>query len=144
MSVFAKAWDLNTLNNHSLPALEKSFGLKFVAIGENSLTAEVVVQAEMLQPFGILHGGVSCLIGESLGSIAGNMCLADENKVVVGQNLYAQHIRSARQGDPLKATATALHVGRRSQTWETLIESQGKTIAKITLTLAVIDKPSRS
>lgn len=142
MQLFPESISLEDINAHWLPRVDRSLGLSVTEIGPASLTAELKVHEGVVQPHGILHGGVSCVIGESLGSVAGNMCLQDPTKAVVGQNLQALHLRPAPLGTTLIAKAEALHIGRRSQIWETEIKDKanGKLIARITLTVAVIDR----
>ena len=144
MSLFQEALTVEGINKNWLPQLEQSLGLQVTAIEGDVLKAEFTVKDLMLQPYGIMHGGISCMIGESMGSIAGNMCLKDPGHAVVGQNLQALHMRPARAGAVLEATTEALHVGRRSQIWQTQIREKltGKMIAQVTLTVAVIERGS--
>lgn len=144
MSIFHNMPGLSELNAQWLPKLDQACGVKIIEVGEQSLTAEFSVEPGITQPHGIMHGGFSCVIGESLGSIAGNMVLQNPKQRVVGQGLQALHLRPAAAGSLLIATAEALHLGRRSQIWETHIREQKsqRLIARITLTLAVIEEPS--
>ncbi len=144
MSLFQEALTVEDINKNWLPRLEQSLGLQITAIEGDVLKAEFTVKELMLQPYGIMHGGISCMIGESMGSIAGNMCLKDPIHAVVGQNLQALHMRPARAGALLEAITEALHVGRRSQIWQTQIREKltGKMIAQVTLTVAVIERGS--
>lgn len=143
MGLFPASMDLTALNRDWRPKAEISMGLQFVEIGENSITAEFTVSEAMLQPHGIMHGGFSCLVGEGLGSVAGNLCLKDSTLAVVGQNLQALHLRPAKPGDVLRARVQPVHVGRRSQIWETEIRDRrsDKLIARVTLTVAVVERP---
>lgn len=143
MSIFPVSLDLAELNRNWRPQAESSIGLQFVDVGENSITAEFTVGQAMLQPHGIMHGGFSCLVGEGLGSVAGNLCLKDPALAVVGQNLQALHLRPAKPGDVLRARVQPVHIGRRSQIWETEIRDRGsdKLIARVTLTVAVVERP---
>ncbi|WP_141731609.1 PaaI family thioesterase [Oligoflexus tunisiensis] len=143
MGLFPASIDLASLNRDWRPKAESSIGLNFVDIGENSITAEFTVGDAMLQPHGIMHGGFSCLVGEGMGSVAGNLSLKDPALAVVGQNLQALHLRPAKPGDVLRARVQAVHVGRRSQIWETEIRDQRseKLVARVTLTVAVVERP---
>ncbi len=140
MGLFPSGLSLDGLMQ-SLPQLEKSLGIVFTEIGERHLAIACTVTDMFLQPHGIMHGGVSCLIGESLGSIAGNLSLHGTAKRAVGQNLNALHLRPALPGTRLRAVAEALHLGNKTQIWEIGISDadKQKAIAKITLTLALID-----
>jgi 1,4-dihydroxy-2-naphthoyl-CoA hydrolase len=143
MGIFASDLDLAALNRDWKPAAETSLGLQYVAADEQSLTAEFTVSPSMLQPYGIMHGGFSCLIGEGLGSVAGNLSLKEPGMTVVGQNLQALHLRPAKAGALLQAHVQAVHVGRRSHIWETEIREKEsrKLVARITLTVAVVERP---
>ncbi|MCX6131783.1 MAG: PaaI family thioesterase [Proteobacteria bacterium] len=136
---------LEELNTQWLPKLEQNFGVQITAIDSESLSAEFSVGESMLQPYGIMHGGISCVIGESLGSIAGHLVLQNTNKLAVGQSLQALHIRSAQAGSVLEAKVEALHIGGRSQIWETQIREKAtkRLISKISLTLAVLEKQDK-
>jgi 1,4-dihydroxy-2-naphthoyl-CoA hydrolase len=140
MGLFPKDVRIEDVNAKWLSRMDKELGLILTEIGENTLTAELDVSEKNVQPFGIMHGGMSCVVGESLGSIAGALCLSDKTRTVVGQSLYAIHMRPAGLGMTLKAVAEARHLGQRSQVWEILLteKQQGKSISKITLTLAVV------
>lgn len=143
MGLFPASMDLEALNRDWRPKAEANMGLQFIEIGENSITAEFTVGEGMLQPHGIMHGGFSCLVGEGLGSVAGNLCLKDPGFAVVGQNLQALHLRPAKPGDVLRAQVRPVHIGRRSHIWETEIKDRrsDKLIARVTLTVAVVERP---
>jgi 1,4-dihydroxy-2-naphthoyl-CoA hydrolase len=143
MGLFPSSVVVADLNRDWRPKAETSIGLQFVEIGEDSIIAEFTVGDAMLQPHGIMHGGFSCLVGEGMGSVAGNLCLKDPALAVVGQNLQALHLRPAKPGDVLRARVRPLHVGRRSQIWETEIRDRrhDKLVARVTLTVAVVERP---
>lgn len=143
MGLFPASMNPEALNRDWRPKAESNMGLQFIEIGEDSITAEFTVGEAMLQPHGIMHGGFSCLVGEGLGSIAGNLCLKDPAFVVVGQNLQALHLRPAKPGDVLRARVKPVHIGRRSHIWETEIKDRrsDKLVARVTLTVAVVERP---
>ncbi len=143
MGLFPAKLKPETINERGLPEIDRFLGLRVTEVRENSIVATFTVGQQHLQPHGIMHGGISCVVGESLGSIAGGLVVHESGKTVVGQSLYALHMRPAKPGMTLELTAKALHTGRRSQIWEiNIVETlQRKPIARITLTVAVIDKP---
>src|SRR5690349_1438312 len=98
MSVFPPDLRVDEINAKWLPKLDKSLGLRVTAITGDRLSAELTVTEGLLQPFGVMHGGVSCVIGESLGSVAGGMSLTNPEMTVVGQSLYALHLRPVHLG----------------------------------------------
>jgi 1,4-dihydroxy-2-naphthoyl-CoA hydrolase len=92
------------------------------------------------QPFGLLHGGASVALAETLGSAAGNHCLDGERSVAVGLEISANHLRPMTQGWVI-GTARPIHIGRSTQVWDIRIESEaGQMICISRLTLAVVPK----
>ncbi|MBC7660518.1 MAG: PaaI family thioesterase [Chitinophagaceae bacterium] len=142
MSHFPADLNIDELNQSWLPKLDKSLGVKITAVRGDTLVSELTVTDLMLQPFGVMHGGVSCVLGESMGSVAGGMILKDPNLTVVGQSLYALHLRPVKLGMTLLIEASPQHIGKRTQIWDILLQDKetNKPTAKITLTLAVIEK----
>ena len=92
------------------------------------------------QPFGILHGGASVVLAETLGSVAGNYCLAEGEGYCVGLDINSNHIRAVSEG-VVTGTAKPYHIGRTTQVWHIEIHNEaGKLINVSRLTLAVIKK----
>lgn len=115
-------------------------GIVFTELGPDFLRATMPVDARTRQPYGLLHGGASVLLAETLGSTGGNLCVP-EGKVCVGLEINANHLRGVRDGI-VTGTARALHIGGRTQVWEIRIEDQIGALACISrLTLAVIPAP---
>jgi 1,4-dihydroxy-2-naphthoyl-CoA hydrolase len=114
-------------------------GFELIEVGEDYLVGTLPVDQRTKQPFGILHGGASCVLSESLGSIAGWMCIDPEKKRAVGLEINANHIRSATSGI-VTGTCKPLHLGRRTQVWQTdIVNEEGKLICTSRLTVAIID-----
>jgi len=90
--------------------------IRFVHIGDDTLEATMPVDHRTKQPFGLLHGGASVVLAESIGSVAGYLCTQGEQKVV-GLEINANHIRSAREG-LVRGVCRALHTGSRHQVWQ--------------------------
>ena len=112
-------------------------GIVFTELGEDWLRATMPVDARTKQPYGLLHGGASVLLAETLGSSAGMMSVRD-GEGVVGIEINANHLRGVREG-LVTGTARPLHVGRQTQVWEIRIEDErGKLVCGSRLTLAVI------
>ena len=90
------------------------------------------------QPYGLLHGGASVVLAETLGSSAGNLCVETGKQVCVGLEINANHLRAVRSGS-VTGTARALHVGRSTQVWEIRIEDEaGRLVCVSRITLAVV------
>ncbi|HEY0502747.1 MAG TPA: hotdog fold thioesterase [Lysobacter sp.] len=126
--------DLNAL---SAGTAMEPLGIVFTEIGPDYLRGTMPVDARTLQPYGLLHGGASVLLAETLGSSAGGLCVP-AGKGVVGIEINANHVRGVRDG-LVTGTARPLHVGGSTQVWEIRIEDErGRLVCVSRLTLAVI------
>ncbi len=136
--VFCAPVDLQLVNAMSRNTLIDHLGIVFTAAGDDWLQATMPVDARTKQPYGLLHGGASVVLAETLGSSAGNLCVDPAEQVCVGLEINANHLRAARSG-VVTGTARALHVGRTTQVWEIRIEDEaGKPVCISRLTLAVV------
>ena len=130
---------LEALNARSRGTLMEALGIEFTELGEGYLRATMPVDARTRQPYGLLHGGASVALAETLGSSAGAL-LAGGN-AVVGLEINANHLRAVRQGT-VTGTARPLHLGRSTQVWDIRIEDQtGQLVCISRLTLAVLPAP---
>jgi len=120
-------------------------GIKFTEIGPDYLKASMPVDQRTTQPFGILHGGASCVLSETLGSVSAWMTIDPGAYRAVGIEINANHIRAVTQGNVI-GTCTPLHVGKRTQVWQTDIteEATGKRVAVSRLTVAIIEQGTLS
>lgn len=132
---------LEQLNQWSEGTLMQPLGIVFSEIGPDFLRGTMPVDGRTRQPYGLLHGGASVALAETLGSTAGGMCVgADEG--VVGIEINANHLKGVREG-LVTGTARALHLGRSTQVWEIRIEDEsGQLVCISRLTLAVIRRRS--
>ncbi|WOS41078.1 hotdog fold thioesterase [Xanthomonas rydalmerensis] len=136
---FREPADLAVLNADCRDTLIAHLGIVFTEAGPDWLRATMPVDARTRQPYGLLHGGASVVLAESLGSTAGNLCV-EPGRICVGLEINANHLRSARSG-VVTGTARPLHVGRTTQVWEIHIEdAAGKPVCVSRLTLAVVDR----
>ena len=137
MTLFRRPASVADLNAMSAGTAMQPLGIEFTEIGPDFLRATMPVDARTRQPYGLLHGGASVLLAETLGSTAGGLCV-DEGEGVVGIEINANHLRGVREG-LVTGTARPLHVGRSTQVWEIRIEDPRGRLACISrLTLAVI------
>lgn len=128
---------LAALNASSENTLVAHLGIIYTRLEEGLLEAEMPVDARTHQPFGLLHGGASVVLAETLGSVAGYLCSEGEQKVV-GLEVNANHIRSVRSGR-VRGVCRALHVGSRHQVWQIdITDEQGRLCCSSRLTTAVI------
>lgn len=147
-SFWNRAMDLNELSSpNRLGGCAHHLGIIFTKIGaevgQEFLEAKMPVNDRTKQPFGILHGGASCVLAETVGSVAANLSIR-EGLQAVGQSLDAHHIRPVVAGW-VRARATAKHLGRKSQVWGIDIFSEDhKLVCSATLTMAIIETGSGS
>lgn len=114
-------------------------GIECVELGPDYLVGSMPVDHRTQQPFGMLHGGASCVLAESLGSIAANLTLDHSKQYAVGLDINANHLRSARSGRVI-GRAEALHIGRSTQVWQIKITDEaGKLLVVSRLTMAVLN-----
>ena len=136
---FRREASLAELNALSTGTAMAPLGIRFTEIGPDFLRATMPVDERTRQPYGLLHGGASVLLAETLGSTAGGLSVEDGHGVV-GIEINANHLRGVRDG-LVTGTARPLHVGRSTQVWEIRIEDARGRLACISrLTLAVIPR----
>ncbi|MFM7764294.1 MAG: hotdog fold thioesterase [Sphingomonadales bacterium] len=130
------------LNERCENTLNTALGIVFTELGTDYLCAEMPVDERTIQPLGMLNGGASLSLIETLGSMAGNLCLDREKYVAFGQSVTCNHIKPAFRGEMVRGKATPVHLGRTSQVWDVSIYNQkGSRICKGSITLAVVSKP---
>jgi 1,4-dihydroxy-2-naphthoyl-CoA hydrolase len=129
------------LNHFSHQTLVAHLGIEITEVGDDYLVGTMPVDARTHQPFGLLHGGASVALAETLGSIAGNLSVKP-NEMVVGLEINANHVRSVRSGI-VTGTARPFHVGSRTQVWDIDIRNEtNERVCISRLTLAVVPKPT--
>ncbi|MFD2523181.1 PaaI family thioesterase [Emticicia soli] len=138
--MFKKHLDLENFKSFGANSMSDHLGIEFVEIGEDYVTARMPVDHRTTQPFGILHGGASVALAETLGSIASFLCLDDPSKQqAVGLEINANHIRSVSSGQWVYAKATPLHIGRTTHIWDIKINNEAqKLVCVVRLTVAII------
>ncbi|HEX6572934.1 MAG TPA: hotdog fold thioesterase [Steroidobacteraceae bacterium] len=123
--------------------LAHHLGIELTAIGTDFLSGKMPVDERTRQPFGLLHGGASVALAETLGSMAANFCVDTTKVYCVGQEINANHVRSARSGH-VTGTARPIHLGSRSQVWDIRIEDEGGRLTCVSrLTMSVIEAPGQ-
>jgi 1,4-dihydroxy-2-naphthoyl-CoA hydrolase len=135
--MFREGSSLEALNAQSRGTAMEPLGIVFTEMGPDWLRATMPVDARTRQPYGLLHGGASVLLAETIGSSAGMLCVG-EGEGCVGIEINANHLRGVRDG-VVTGTARPLHVGRQTQVWEIRIEDERQRLVCVSrLTLAVI------
>lgn len=143
--IWFKDYTLDDLKNFRNTNMTAYLGFEFTEVGADFLRGRLPVDNRTTQPFGILHGGASCVLAESLGSVAAWMTIDPDTHRAVGIEINANHIRAVTKGHVI-GTCMPLHVGKRTQVWQTDIveEATGKRVAISRLTVAIIDQGTLS
>ncbi len=140
MSIWFQPIDLNSINKFNQNTLVSLTGIKITASGDDYLEGTMPVDDRTVQPFRLLHGGASCVLAETLGSIAANFCIDNNEFMAVGQHIEATHFRSATSGT-VTGKAQILYMGKTSQTWRIEIKNEeGKLICDSKIIMAVVKK----
>lgn len=138
--MFKRRPTIDLLNQQSAGTLAEALGITITELGEDFLRGSMPCDPRTRQPFGLLHGGASVALAETLGSMAGNLCLDNERFLAVGLEISANHLRPVTRGS-VHGTARAIHVGKQTQVWDIRIEDDDGRMSCISrLTLAVIPK----
>ncbi|MCA6449564.1 MAG: hotdog fold thioesterase [Chitinophagaceae bacterium] len=137
---FKKDLRLADFENLGKDTMGDHIGIRFSALGDNYLKATMPVDHRTKQPYGLLHGGASVALAETLGSVGSALVIDPEHFICVGQEINANHIRSARSGQ-VTGTATPIHLGATSHVWEIRIhDEQDKLVCVSRLTVAILKK----
>jgi 1,4-dihydroxy-2-naphthoyl-CoA hydrolase len=138
--MFTSSVTLDALHKMSANTIANHLGIEFTEIGDDFIVARMPVDQRTHQPFGILHGGASVVLAETLGSIASFLCIKDPSKQhAVGLEINANHIRSVKTGF-VYGKVTPVHVGRSTQVWDIRITNEENKLVCISrLTVAVVD-----
>jgi 1,4-dihydroxy-2-naphthoyl-CoA hydrolase len=140
MSHFRPGITIEILNKISVNTLAGHLGIEVIEIGEDSITAKMPVDHRTHQPLGLLHGGASVALAETLGSVGAMCCLDFDKQYCVGLEINANHIKSAKSGFVF-GTAKPIHVGKRTHVWEIKIVNEGQELICVSrITMAIIDK----
>lgn len=136
MALWKKPVDLDALNAMAEGTIHEALGLLYTAATDDSLMATLPVAAATRQPFGLLHGGASVVLAESLGSMAAFLASA-EGEIPVGVEINANHLRGVREGT-VTGVARAIHVGRTLHVWGVEIaDERGQPVCVARLTVMI-------
>lgn len=126
--------------NAPAPTLNHYLGIEFIEIGTDFLRARMPVDQRTHQPMGLLHGGASVALAETIGSTGAFLTINAQTQAVVGLEINANHVRAVREGFVI-ATAKPTHIGRTTQIWEIRITDEAEKLVCISrFTVAVLDK----
>ena len=137
MPIWKKPIDLNQLNALNENTVSRHLGIEITELGDDFLRGRVPVDHRTKQPFGLLHGGVSVVLAESLGSI-GAYYASPEGHYAVGLDINANHLRAATSGW-VTGTARPVHLGRTTQVWQIeMVNDAGEMTCISRLTMAIL------
>lgn len=121
-------------------SLSSHLGIEFTEIGDDFLRGKMPVDQRTKQPIGIMHGGASCVLAETLGSVAGNYCVDLAQEYCVGLDINTNHVRPATDGFVI-GTAKPVHIGKKTQVWAIEIRNEADELVSINrLTLMVLKR----
>jgi 1,4-dihydroxy-2-naphthoyl-CoA hydrolase len=133
------AISLETINKRNDNTMSSYIGIEVIEVGEDYLKAKMPVDHRTVQPLRVVNGGAYCVLAETLGSVAANLCIDREKYVAMGLDINANHIRSASKGF-VYGVARPFHLGRTTQVWEIKItDDDGKLCCISRLTVAVVE-----
>ncbi|QBJ33278.1 1,4-dihydroxy-2-naphthoyl-CoA hydrolase [Hafnia alvei] len=136
--IWKRAATLEQLNQTGADCMVGHLDIQITRMGDDELEGTMPVDRRTTQPFGLLHGGASVVLAETLGSLAGYLC-SEGKQQVVGLEINANHIRAVREGR-VRGVCKAIHVGRRHQVWQIdIFDQQNRLCCTSRLTTAVID-----
>jgi len=140
MSIWFKPFSVEDLNSYQQQTLVSHLGIRYTEVGNDFLSASMPVDARTKQPAGILHGGASVALAETLGSTGANLVVDRDKKLCVGLEINANHIRAMRDGE-VRGTARPLHIGGTTQVWEIKIaDDKDRLVCVSRITMAVLDR----
>ena len=140
MAIWFQSYTLESVQKQGLGTMVDHLGIRITELGDDFLSGIMPVDHRTVQPMGILHGGASAALAETLGSIAANLVVDPRKHYCVGLDINANHIRSARSGEVV-GIASPLHLGSTTQVWSIEIkDSQRKLVCISRLTLAVLNR----
>ncbi len=129
---------LNVLSKHTMAEV---LDIQFTAIGEGYLKATMPVDDRTRQPYGLLHGGASAVLAETIGSVASSLCIDTDKQLCVGLEINCNHIRGKKSGF-VTGMATPLHIGATTHVWDIKIHDENdKLVCVSRLTVAILKKP---
>jgi 1,4-dihydroxy-2-naphthoyl-CoA hydrolase len=137
---FTKTVPIELLNTMSVNTMVQHLGIQFIEVGVDFLVAKMPVDHRTHQPMGLLHGGASVALAETLGSVAAHCVIDREKQYCVGLEINANHIKAVRDGF-VYGTVRPVHIGKSTQVWEIRIVNEKKDLVCISrITMAILNR----
>ena len=138
--IWSRDYTVEELNGRPKGHIGELIGIEFTEITEDSISARMPVNEKTHQPYGILHGGASVVLAESLGSVASNMIIDSVKYIGVGLEVNANHLRPVKSGF-VTGICKPIHIGGKTHVWDIrLYDDRGKMNCVSRLTVAIIPK----
>ena len=138
--IWSREYTVDELNGRPKGHIGDLLGIEFTEIGPDSISARMPVNEKTHQPYGILHGGASVVLAESLGSVASNMVINSDKYIGVGLEVNANHLRPVKSGF-VTGICTPIHIGGKTHVWDIrLYDDRGKMNSISRLTVEIIPK----
>ena len=135
---FNKELSVAHLNPLGKGTMSEWLGIEWVEVGTDFIKARMPVDHRTIQPYGLLHGGASCVLSETIGNVAAAMVIDHSKFYCVGLEINANHVRGVREGF-VTGVATPLHLGGTTQVWDIKIyDEKEKLVCVSRLTVAII------
>jgi 1,4-dihydroxy-2-naphthoyl-CoA hydrolase len=143
MGIWFKEFNVSFVNERSRGTLVEQLGIEFIAAGDDYTSAKMPVDARTRQPAGMLHGGASVVLAETLASWASSLTVDPSANHCVGLEINANHVRAVASGWVI-GTARPLHLGRSTQIWEVrIVDEQDRLVCVSRVTMAVLNAANR-
>lgn len=140
MSIWFQEPTLEFLNGKLNKNMTQYLEINFTKVGEDWLEATMPVNEKTTQPFDILHGGASCVLAETVASVASNFCIDPNTSYAVGLEINANHIKSATEG-LISARATIVHKGKKTHVWDVRLTNKDNQLVCISrMTMAIVER----
>ena len=140
MSIWKSLRTVQEMNSLHEGTLVEHLGIAFTEVGDDFVRATMPVDRRTRQPFGLLHGGASVVLAETVGSMGAGMCIDVQEYQCVGQEINANHVRAGRSG-LVTGTARPVHLGGRSHVWSIdIVNDAGKLVCTSRFTVAIIKR----
>ena len=138
--MFDKNINAKHLQDFSKNTMVEHLGIEFIEVGDEFITAKMPVDHRTIQPMGLLHGGASIALAETLGSIASAAIVDSSKYSCVGLEINANHVKSAKDGY-VTGKATPIHIGKKTHVWDVRITNENQQLICVSrLTVAIIEK----
>lgn len=138
--IWFQEYTLEELNERSKGTMGEFLDMKFTEIGDDYLGMTMPVDNRTKQPYGLLHGGASAALAETIGSVASSLCINPDKQICVGIEINCNHIRGKKDGT-VTAIVKPLHIGATTHVWDIKInDERDKLVCVSRLTVAILKK----